>query len=136
MGGMATPKTLVQKSEAWLSFIVVVGTLLATYAEHLKGAQLIIAIVTAVTLTGVFAFFNTPLASPDRPGIKTKEFWIAAGSIVASMCAGLSEVQIEGIPHRVTQTAGLLTAAFAALGYNIWRYKNKTALPVTGEPVK
>ncbi len=119
------PKSIVSQSEAWLSAITGAGALATAYLSHITGAATWVALGLCVLLTGVFAFFKTPLAAKDKPGVKTKTFWTAVIVILASIATAVSEADIGGIPARVTQIAGMASSAAMALGYNIWRYRKK-----------
>ena len=120
------PKSVISKTEAWMSSIASLGVLLTAYVSHIEGAPTWVALGVCVLLTGIFAFFKTPLAAKDKPGVKTKTFWTAIVVIVASIATAVSEIDIAGIPAKVTQVAGMIASAAMALGYNIWRYKRKT----------
>lgn len=125
MPKMPTKKDL-QKSEAWLSAITVIGAFLSTTLAHDKGnAKSVALFVVCLALAGVYAFFRTPLASSKVPGIKTKAFWSSLVVVVASMAAAIAETKIGVVPAGVTQTAGMVVAVVTALGYNVWRYKEK-----------
>ena len=119
------PKSVISKTEAWMSSIASLGALLTAYVSHIEGAATWVALGLCVLLTGVFAYFRTPLAAKDKPGVKTKTFWTAIVVIVASVATAVSEADIAGIPAQVTQIAGMVSAAVMALGYNIWRYRKK-----------
>ncbi len=120
------PKSVISKTEAWMSSIVSLGVLLTAYLSHIEGAATWVALGVCVLLTGIFAYFRTPLASKDKPGVKTKTFWTAIVVIVASIATSISETVVVGVPAAVTQVAGMISAATMALGYNVWRYKRKT----------
>jgi uncharacterized membrane protein YfcA len=120
-----TAKSLVKKSEAWLSAIAAIGAVLTAYLSHIPGAATWVALGVCLALTAVFAFFKTPLASAKKPGIKTKTFWTSVIVVVGSIAAAVSEIDIAGVPAKVTQVAGMISAATMALGYNVWRVKDK-----------
>lgn len=115
-----------QKSEAWLSAITVFGAFLSTTLAHDKGnAKSIALFVVCLALSGVYAFFRTPLAASKTPGIKTKAFWSSLFVVVASMAASISETAIGVMSPRVVHSAGMIVAVATALGYNVWRYSEK-----------
>jgi len=127
---MANEKNAVQKSEAWLSAIVVIGALLTTYLQGFAGSEKWVAAGVAITLAAVYSVFKTGLASADRPGVQTKAFWVALAGVGASIAAALSDLQLPGVSSKVTQVASMVATAAVALGYNVWRFKSKMALPL------
>lgn len=118
-------KSIVQKSEAWLSAIAAGGALMTAYLSHIEGAATWIAVGVCLLLAGTYAFFRTPLAAPGAPGIKTRTFWTSIMVVVTSIAGALAEVNIAGVPAKVTQAAGVVSAALVAFGYTLWRYKKK-----------
>ena len=120
-------KSDIARSEAWLSTITALGSLLTVYLSHVEGATTWLALLICGVLGGVYAFFRTSLASKKRPGVKTKAFWTAIIVVAASIATAISESSVAGIPAPVVKVAGLISATAAALGYNIWRYRLKTA---------
>lgn len=126
MADEAQPKSVLKKSEAWLSTITGVGALLTAYVSQVEGAPMWVALGVCLVLTATYAFFRTPLAGTDSPGLKTKAFWTGVVVILASVATALSEADIAGIPAKVTQVAAMVSAAAVALGYNVLRYKAKT----------
>ena len=109
-----------------MSSIASLGALLTAYVSHIEGAATWVALGICLLLTGTYAFFRTPLSGTGAPGIKTRAFWTSALVIVGSVTAALAETNIADIPPKIVQTASLISAALAAFGYNIWRYKAKT----------
>jgi len=120
------PKPDLERSEAWLSALSGVGALVAAYTARIEGAATWVALGVCVVLTAVYAFFRTPLAAEDRPGVRTKAFWTSIIVVLASVATAISEAAIAGIPPKVTQAAGMIAAAAVAMGYNVWRYKAKS----------
>lgn len=115
----------VQKSEAWLSTVTALGALLTAYLSHVQGAATWIALGVCGALAAVYAYFRTPLASQKKPGWKTKTFWVSVTGIVGSVATAIAEIDIAGIPARVTQTSAMISAGIVALGYTIWRSRDK-----------
>ena len=122
---MSEKKSIARKSEAWLSAIAVIGALLATHTSRIEGAATWVALGLCAVLTAVFAYFKTPLAAKNKPGVKTKTFWTAVVVVLGSVATAIAETDIAGVPARVTQIAGLISAGTVALGYNVWRYAIK-----------
>ena len=120
-------KSPAKKSEVWLSVITAIGAVVTAYTSHIQGAATYIAIAACLLLTGVYAFFKTPLASSDgRPGVKSKAFWVSIIVVLGSLAAAFSELKIPGVPAKVAQALEMIPALVTAAGYNIWRYQKKT----------
>lgn len=123
---MSETKSVTAKSEALLSAVAGAGAVLTAYTSHIECAATWVALGTCLALTAIYAFFRTPLAAKDKPGVKTKPFWASIVVVVASIAAAVAETDIAGVSPKVTQIAGMISAAAVALGYNVWRYKRKT----------
>lgn len=119
-------KNTAQKSEVWLSVITAIAAVFNVYLAHIEGIGVWIALGSCIALAAVYTFFKTSLASQSRPGWKTKPFWVAIGTVVASVAAAIAETPIPGLPPKIAQIAGVVTTVAMALGYNIWRYREKT----------
>lgn len=124
---MQETKRLTNKSEVWLSAISSIGALATAYVSHLENAATWVALAVCLLLTGVYAFFHTPLAAKDRPGVKTKAFWTSVVVVVGSVVTALAESDVAGVPARITQIAGMISAGLTAVGYHVWRYTKKSA---------
>lgn len=120
------PKPDLERSEAWLSTLSGLGALVAAYTAHIEGSATWVAVGVCTVLAAVYAFFRTPLAAKDRPGVKTKAFWTSIIVVLASVATAISEADIAGVPAKVTQLAGMIGAAAVAMGYNVWRYRTKS----------
>ena len=125
-------KSMIQQSEFWLSLI---ASLLAIVMIFFKDEQAM-AIASGIALTisaAVYAAFRTPLPS-EKPGWKTKTFWVSILTVFGSVAAAIDEVEMPGLPKGVTRIAAMVTAGLTAGGYTIYRYKGKLALSKKGSP--
>lgn len=120
------PKSVVQRSEMWLSLIAVIGAIASAMVKANPLGITIVTVAVIVLTVGVFALFKTDLPSA-KPGVKTKAFWVGVATIVGSIALALSETPIPGLSESVSKYAGLIATLIAAAGYNVVRYKAKTA---------
>lgn len=124
---MADKKPALKQSEFWISLVGSILSLLVLVLNENEVALAIASTVAFLLSAAVYAYFRTPLPS-EKPGWKTKTFWVSILTVLGSVAAAISGADLPGIPESVTKVAAMITAGLTAGGYTLYRYQGKMAL--------
>lgn len=112
----------VAKSELWVNLLAGLGAALPAMFGNNTPPWVTLGLL--VLMTVVYTASRTPLVA-DKPGWKTKEFWISIAVIVATVAVAVAEAKIPGLPEGISKGASIIVAVCTAMGYTAVRLKIK-----------
>ena len=112
----------VAKTELWVNLLAGLGAVLPAVLDQTTAPW--VSLVLVVLMTVVYTAARTPLVA-NKPGWKTKEFWISLAVILVSAALAVAEAKIPGLPEGVSKGASIIVAVCTAMGYTAVRLKVK-----------
>lgn len=121
-----TSKNVLATTEFWTTLMTCIGVFLTSMHVKTSIVTLITTLVSVAMPAAVYTFYKTTLPS-KHPGVKTKAFWVALGTIAASIVLAVSEANVPGLPPSVTKVVAIIAASLTATGYTAIRVRQKKA---------